>query len=121
MGKIGIKGEKILLPCAQEARVTLKEGLTKLGASVDRIHIYDTIIPKDIPDHILSDVRSAELITFTSSSTARNFFSIIDKTDAKIACIGPITADTVTELGFNPDITASEYTIDGLVKAILEN
>ncbi|MDY6935625.1 MAG: uroporphyrinogen-III C-methyltransferase [Spirochaetota bacterium] len=120
MKRIGVDGANILLPCAQEARETLKDGLIKLGARVDRIHIYDTIIPGSIPDPIREEIKSAGLITFTSSSTARNFFTIIKDTDSATACIGPITADAVKKKGHTPDIIASEYTIDGLVEAIVE-
>ncbi len=37
-----------------------------------------------------------------------------------IACIGPITASTARNLGFEVDIEAKEYTVPGLVKAIEE-
>ncbi len=114
----GIEGKSVLLPCAAEARLTLKEGLTELGANVDRLHIYDTIIPEDIPAHLIKDAQTADMITFTSSSTVKNFFRIVQDTEAKIACIGPITADTAGNLGHSPDIVASEYTINGLVEAI---
>jgi uroporphyrinogen III methyltransferase/synthase len=117
---IGVKNKRILLPCAVEARPALKDGLNKLGAKVDRIEIYDTEIPEGISEEALSDVASADIITFTSSSTAKNFFKIVNKTNSKLACIGPVTADTVKALGYTPDIIASEYTIDGLVEAIVK-
>lgn len=120
MSKEDIKGKKILLPCASEARQTLKDGLSAMGAKVDRIHIYDTIVPENIANSLLSDVDNADMITFASSSTVKNFFKIFKKTEAKIACIGPITADTASGLGYVPNIVASEYTISGLVQAITE-
>jgi len=115
-----IAGQRILLPCASEARPVLKDGLAGFGATVDRIHIYDTIIPENIPEDILSELQNADVITFASSSTVKNFFSIIKNVNAKLACIGPVTADTVKALGYSPDIVASEYTIDGLVEAIVK-
>lgn len=120
MKKIGITNNRVLLPCATEARQTLKEGLQNLGAEVSRIHIYDTIIPDTIAEEVKEEVESADMVTFASSSTAKNFFRIFKSTEARLACIGPITADTVRSLGYEPDITASEYTIDGLVDSILE-
>ncbi|MDY6969972.1 MAG: uroporphyrinogen-III C-methyltransferase, partial [Spirochaetota bacterium] len=119
MREIGVTGKRILLPCASEARKTLLEGLVELGAEVNRVDIYDTILPDNIPEDLQTEVKSADLITFTSSSTAKNFFSIFSVTNAITACIGPITAETVTKLSHNPDIIASDYTIDGLVNAIL--
>jgi uroporphyrinogen III methyltransferase / synthase len=120
MNRIGIAGKRILLPCASEARLTLKEGLTALGGNVDRVEIYDTIIPQNISVDAMSAVNSADMITFTSSSTVKNFYRIVKNTNAKLACIGPITAETIEKIGYSPDITASEYTIDGLVDAILK-
>ncbi|MBF0302482.1 MAG: uroporphyrinogen-III synthase, partial [Desulfamplus sp.] len=38
-----------------------------------------------------------------------------------IACIGPITADTAVAEGFKPDIIATEYTIPGLVDAMVQS
>lgn len=115
-----IAGQHILLPCASEARPVLKDGLASFGATVDRIHIYDTIIPRNIPEDIISELQNADMITFASSSTVKNFFSIIKNTNAKLACIGPVTADTVKAFGYSPDVVASEYTIEGLVEAIVK-
>lgn len=120
MEKTGVKGARILLPCAAEARDTLAEGLAELGADVARIHLYDTAVPDDLPVELRDAVKDADIITFASSSTARNFFSIIGDTKATLACIGPVTADAVRELGREPEIVAKEYTIDGLVEAVEE-
>jgi uroporphyrinogen III methyltransferase/synthase len=66
--------------------------------------------------------------TFTSSSTVRNLASMVRDAglefpdalaQAKVACIGPITAATARELGLQVDLVAGEYTIDGLVDALL--
>ena len=38
----------------------------------------------------------------------------------KIACIGPVTADTCRELGLRPDIVAEKYTIQGLTESIIQ-
>lgn len=68
-----------------------------------------------------------DYLTFTSSSTVHNFVKIVGRenierinNNTKIACIGPITADTARQYGFTVDINASEYTIQGLVEAIVE-
>jgi uroporphyrinogen III methyltransferase/synthase len=119
MKTLDVAGKRVLLPCAAEARETLKGGLEELGAHVERIPIYDTIIPGNISEESLERVISSDVITFTSSSTVRNFFKIIGRTDAVLACIGPVTAETVREQGYEPRIIASEYTIDGLMNAIV--
>ncbi len=114
----GIRGEKILLPCAAEARDVLYDGLLRAGAHVTRIFLYDTVLPDDLPEEIIHMSSCADVVTFTSSSTAKNFFSLIQKSSAIFACIGPVTAETVRKLAGEPQIVAENYTIDGLVEAI---
>jgi uroporphyrinogen III methyltransferase/synthase len=75
--------------------------------------------------------RKPDVITFTSSSTARNFVSLLELNlergspcpafldGVKLASIGPVTSETLRELGLPVDIEAREYTIPGLVEAIL--
>ena len=65
------------------------------------------------------------MITFTSSSTVKNFRALLPSEDLNnlvqgvtIAGIGPITADTARNLGFDVHIVAESYTIDGLCDAI---
>jgi len=68
-----------------------------------------------------------DIITFTSSSTARNFARVLEGLNVGIsegilcAAIGPVTAETARELGFTVAIESEEHTIDGLVKAILDH
>jgi uroporphyrinogen III methyltransferase/synthase len=70
------------------------------------------------------------MITFTSSSTVRNFLAMIDAEDQdelqkiltgiKIAAIGPITAKTVTDNGLQVDVQPEEFTIPGLIQSIVD-
>lgn len=121
MRKEELKGTKILLPCASDARETLSKGLKDSGADVNRVHIYSSVLPESVDQKIIDAVETADIITFTSSSTAKNFFSVISKTNAIIASIGPVTGKTLKELGHPPHIEAEEYTIEGLVNAILSH
>jgi uroporphyrinogen-III synthase len=64
------------------------------------------------------------MITFTSSSTVRHFVDAMPGALAdrvRIACIGPITAQTARDLGLRVDIIAQEYTTRGLVDAIVRS
>jgi len=115
----GMAGRKVLLPCAQEARDALPEGLAALGALVDRIPVNDTVTPPRLSDEMRERAAGADMVTFTSSSTARNFFGIINDTKAACASIGPITSKTVREMGHEVATEALDYTIDGLVEAIV--
>ncbi|UCG79694.1 MAG: uroporphyrinogen-III synthase, partial [Desulfobacterales bacterium] len=69
-----------------------------------------------------------DIVTFTSSSTVKNFKALLpaDRFESlmkgvTVASIGPITTDTAKELGFKVDITAKDFTIPGLCEAILQH
>jgi len=117
---IPISKEKILIPCAEDARYTLTDGLKEMGGEVDRIHTYKSVLPEDISARKLEKIKDADIITFTSSSTVTNFFSLIPETGSKIASIGPITSKTLEKFNHGADITAEEFTIKGLIDAILK-
>jgi uroporphyrinogen III methyltransferase/synthase len=128
-GNEDVNGKKILLPRAKEARPILPVELTKMGAAVDEITSYYTKEVPDSADLLLKRLKenTIDLITFTSSSTVKNFKSILPDNifetqmkDITIACIGPITADTAKNLGFDVHIVANSFTIPGLCEAILD-
>lgn len=125
-----IKGKQILLPRAKEARPILPVELIKLGAGVDEIAVYQTRQVKDDAAHLITRLQqgSVDLITFTSSSTVRNFKKLLPVDSfyellegVTIASIGPITTQTAIDLGFNVKITAKEFTISGLCRAIIDH
>jgi uroporphyrinogen III methyltransferase/synthase len=122
-----IVGKKILLPRAKEARPVLPIELTRMGAVVDEVTAYCTKAVKDDADVILKRLkeRAIDMITFTSSSTVKNFRALLPSEGldsliqgVTIAAIGPITADTARNLGFDVHIVAESYTIAGLCEAI---
>ena len=66
-----------------------------------------------------------DIATFASSSTVANLLAMLDGeasllNEATIACIGPVTADTARDLGLRVDIVARDYTIPGLVQALVD-
>ena len=122
-----ISGKRILLPRAKEARQVLPLELRKMGAVVDDITAYCNQAVKDDADIVLKRLkeRTIDMITFTSSSTVKNFRALLPSEGLKrlmqgvsIASIGPITADTARDLGFDVHIVAESYTIVGLCEAI---
>jgi uroporphyrinogen III methyltransferase / synthase len=124
---VPLKGRKVLLPRAKEARVVLPEELRRMGAEVDEIVAYQTLQATDGQSDLLDALRlrNIDMVTFTSSSTVRNFKALLPEPEVQdlvrgvtIACIGPITADTAESLGFKTDLVADEFTIDGLTNAI---
>ncbi len=123
-----VAGKKILLPRAKEARPVLPLELKKMGAVVDEVAVYRTQAVKDNADVLSARLkeRTIDMITFTSSSTVKNFHALFPNEDLKdlmqgvtIASIGPVTADTARDLGFDVHIVAKSYTIPGLCQAIL--
>jgi uroporphyrinogen-III synthase len=128
-GKL-FKNSRVLLVRAKVARDVLPDELRKGGAQVDVIEAYETKVPADAKDKLeqLFADRAARphIITFTSSSTANNFVSLLGENARMLldgvilASIGPVTSDTLKKCGFPAAIEASEYTMQGLVDAISE-
>jgi len=113
-------GERVLFPCAKDAGTVLSDGLKNAGVETDRIHVYSSDLPGSIDSGKLEFVKSADCVTFASSLTARNFFSIVPDINGVCASIGPITTETLAQLGHTPAIEADPFTIDGLVEKIVE-
>ncbi|ADL12087.1 uroporphyrinogen-III C-methyltransferase [Acetohalobium arabaticum] len=122
-----LTGQKFLLPRSDISRSALPEGLKDRGAEVNNVTAYRTVTGEGNEEALeLIDKGEVDIITFTSSSTVRNFIKMLGDrdynkllADVTIACIGPITAGTAEEFGLEVDIIAEEYTIDGLVEAVL--
>jgi uroporphyrinogen III methyltransferase/synthase len=127
--ELNLKAKKILLPRAREARPVLPVELAKMGAQVNEIPAYETLtVTENVGDLIQAlEDKGVDLITFTSSSTVKNFKALLPAANfqelmqgVRIASIGPITTDTAKKLDFDVHIRAESYTIPGLVKAILQ-
>lgn len=127
--KMTMKGKRILLARAKQARDILPKGLRKMGAEIDVVEAYRTVKPKGGSKRLkkLLIEGGIDVITFTSSSTVNHFAELLNKEDLKkllkgiaIACIGPVTARTAKKWGMKARIQPKEYTIPGLAKAIAE-
>ena len=125
------EGDKVLLPRADLARPVLVETMIEMGMEVNEVITYRTLPENRNQEELINKLeeRMIHLITFTSSSTVTNFVKIFESRErrdellkgVKIACIGPITAATASENGLEPDMTAEDYTIDGLIEVIKNN
>jgi uroporphyrinogen III methyltransferase/synthase len=122
-----MSGRKVLLARAKEARDVLPKELARAGAEVTEVALYETRAPDGLPPDAETALNenAVDLVTFTSSSTVTNFVELMgpDRTDftrrVPAACIGPITSDTARENGLNVAAEAAQYTIDGLVDAVV--
>lgn len=123
----GIKGKRLLLPCSQTVNKELVQGLSELGAEVEPVVAYRTL-PAGSGDSKVKELLikgEVDVITFTSPSTVRGLIALMEGNvealnKAVIACIGPVTAAAATESKLRVDVIAKKYTIDGLVKALVE-
>jgi len=123
--KLNIREKIILIPRAKEARDVLPEKLREYGAKVEVLPIYETKICEESKEELKKVLEEGiDIITFTSSSTVKNFFKLLEENQKPLlknvlfASIGPITSATLREFGFEPHIEAKEYTIEGLIEAI---
>jgi uroporphyrinogen III methyltransferase / synthase len=128
-----LAGKRFLLPRADIAREMLVDGLRRAGAVVNEVTAYRTVpVEPDRerePDiyRMLLD-HKVDVVTFTSASTVRNFvrlYGVEPVADllrpVAIASIGPVTAEAAQQCGIRTSIMPSEYTIPGLVRAIVEH
>jgi uroporphyrinogen III methyltransferase/synthase len=117
-------GARILLARAAGARDILPEQLRARGAQVDVLETYRAVPPADVRPRLAASLPEVDMVTFTSSSTVRHFVDALTgalPNRVRVACIGPITAQTARELGLRVDIIAQEYTTRGLVDAIVRS
>jgi uroporphyrinogen-III synthase len=120
-----VKRKRVLLVRASVARDVIPRELRKAGARVDVVEAYRTVLPRGSADKIRKLLRDPKrrphAITFTSSSTVKNFVRMAGKTslgEVLLASIGPVTSATLLECGLPADVEAKEYSMPGLVAAI---
>ena len=118
-------GTSVLLPRALEARELLPTELGARGVRVDVAPVYRTVPGKGDPA-VLERLRrgEADAVTFTSSSTVRNFVRLtggVDLSGLVVASIGPLSSKTAEELGLHVDVQPSEYTVSALAAALGEH
>jgi len=119
------EGSRVLLPRALEARELLPTELGARGVQVDVVPVYRTVPGAGDPG-VLERIRAgeADAVTFTSSSTVRNFVRLTEGADLSglvVASIGPVASRTAQELGLHVDVQPSEYTVPALVQALGEH
>jgi len=119
------EGKRFLLPLADLARDTLRVGLQAAGAEVVEVPAYSTVLAEPSPEALAAIQTGVDVLTFTSSSTVRNFVEHVGQStaqalaaQARVVTIGPITAATAREFGLRVDVVATEHTIAGLVDAM---
>jgi uroporphyrinogen-III synthase len=120
-----VKGKQVLLVRASVARDVIPRELRKAGARVDVVEAYRTELPRRSAARLRkllgNPMRRPHVITFTSSSTVKNFVKMAGKAaldDVLLASIGPVTSATLRGCGLRANVEAKDYTMPGLVAAI---
>lgn len=123
-GKLDMRGRKVLLPRAEEARDLLPTRLVELGADVDVVAVYRTVLPdssRELAARAWIDGAAPDWVSVTSSSTVRNLVRMVpveDLSRSQLASIGPVTSATARELGLRVAVEASPFTTEGLAQAL---
>ena len=125
----GIEGQTVLLPRPDIAPRALPDALRKRGARVVEVTAYRTVPGDELSEELIARIERDEidLVTFTSSSTVRNFVDGLPEDrrtellgHVRAASIGPATTMTLEEMGIPPVVEAEVSTIPGLTAAIEE-
>jgi len=131
-----VKGKRVLLVRAKVARDVIPRELRRAGAVVDVVEAYETVVPKSSRTRLRAALKDARkrpnVVTFTSSSTVKNFVQLLGVSSrvrkkpatlkgVTLASIGPVTSATLREVGLSVDVEAKQFTIPGLVAAIMAN
>jgi uroporphyrinogen III methyltransferase/synthase len=123
-----VSGKKVLFPRAKEGREELIQDLQSKGAEVDVVTVYENKLPLLAKEKIekLTKKEPIDLLTFTSSSTVKNFHDLLKESSqgwllkTPAICMGPITEKTARELEFQEVIVSKKATIEEMVMTIRE-
>lgn len=127
-----VSGSRMLLARAAVARDVIPDELSRRGGVVDVVDAYRTVIPDGAVDQVrevFSDPsRWPHAVTFTSSSTVKNFFALyraagfegIPQAVVSLS-IGPITSETLREFRWEPSREAAKHDVQGLVETMARN
>jgi uroporphyrinogen III methyltransferase/synthase len=121
-----LRGKNFLLARADIAPPHLRHSLEKEGARVTELETYRTEKETGEKEKLLDFLRQkrVDYVTFTSSSTVRNFFDVLPASlrknlSARLVSIGPVTSETIREYGFRPAREARVHTIEGLIEVLI--
>ncbi len=123
LAEVPVQGKPVLVARAAEARDVLPDALRERGAEVDVVALYETVRESPAPEEI-DAAMDADYVTFTSSSTVRNFLEVTGgrvPEGARIVSIGPVTSETARESGIGVTIEASRHDPEGLIDALVED
>ncbi|HSD62197.1 MAG TPA: uroporphyrinogen-III synthase [Ignavibacteriaceae bacterium] len=125
-----LEGKVIFIPRSAIGREELPDGLKKRGAKIKTASVYNIGLPSE--ENIVEykeklKKSNPDLFVFTSPSTFVNFLEIQNIADPikyfagyTVAVIGPTTKAALEKKKVKVDIIPKEFTLEGLVKSIVE-
>jgi uroporphyrinogen III methyltransferase / synthase len=120
---VEVKGKRVLVARAAEARDILPDALRERGAEVDVVAFYETVREQPNPEAVEA-AQGADYVTFTSSSTVTNLTEALGDrfpSGARIVSIGPVTSESARAAGLEVDVEAERHDVDGLLAALLKD
>jgi uroporphyrinogen III methyltransferase/synthase len=124
-----VKDRLVLLPRAEVARDALPDALRSAGARVDVVTAYRNV---PVDEAARASLRALvvegaiDIVTFTAPSTVRETLAVLGDDGVSllarvtVASIGPVTTEAAMKAGVRVDVTARDYTSEGLVVALRE-
>jgi uroporphyrinogen III methyltransferase/synthase len=121
LSAIEVRGRRVLVARATEARDVLPDALRERGAEVDVVTLYETVREEPQAEAVEA-AQGADYVTFTSSSTVTNLVAALGDrfpAGARVVSIGPVTSETARAAGLAVDVEAERHDVGGLVEALL--
>lgn len=125
------EGVPVLIARAEVAREALPEKLRRAGVAVEVVPAYRTEGPTDEDARRIARAvrdREVDVVVLTSPSSAEKLVACLEREGVSprdalsklvVASIGPVTSEAASSLGIPIACTASEYTSNGLVDALV--
>ncbi|GEN81574.1 uroporphyrinogen-III synthase [Actinotalea fermentans] len=115
-------GARVLVPQSDLAELTLADGLTAAGWSVDVVLAYRTVAAERPPAAVADDLRAGrfDAVLLSSTSTLAGLLELVGTPPPStvVACIGPLTAAAATAAGLTvsvvPEVASGEALVDAL-------
>ncbi|HEX8552661.1 MAG TPA: uroporphyrinogen-III C-methyltransferase [Abditibacteriaceae bacterium] len=119
--------KRVLILRAEEGREALEKTLRDGGCETSLVPVYRTRPDTSEAPRVQELLARGEIdwVTFSSSSTVRNFLEAVGEEVVKaardsfrVAVIGPVTAQTARECGLEPDVIAAQASVESLAAAL---
>jgi uroporphyrinogen-III synthase len=115
----GVGRQRVLVPASDRARTTLPEGLRALGAHVEVVVAYRTVIPEGLAEAFdQAFAAGVDLVALLSPSAVEGFKAARERGSVPVAVLGIVTARAAQEAGLDVRVVANPSTLDGLVDGI---